>query len=54
MLRERQEDLVSRSGMITRLFSLAKILAYPDVTDPLLVPARREADELLVALRRDS
>lgn len=54
VLRERQEDLVSRSGMITRLFSLAKILAYPDVTDPLLVPARREADELLVALRRDS
>ncbi|MEY9840658.1 hypothetical protein [Streptacidiphilus sp. EB103A] len=52
VLKEREGDLTSRGGMIIRLFALAKILAQPDESDPLLAPALRAAGLLLESVRR--
>ncbi|WP_395297235.1 hypothetical protein ACF9IK_30210 [Kitasatospora hibisci] len=50
--RERRAELESRDGMVMRLFVLAKIAgphAHP--SDPRVGPARREAEQLIPALR---
>ncbi len=48
---ERRHDLESRDGRLMGLFACAKLLAYPDIANPRLRPARREADRLLAELR---
>ena len=48
LVRERQADLTSPDGLLMRLFALAKIMTFPNEGDPLLAPARREAEALVV------
>jgi len=42
----RRQDLGSRSGQVMQLFKCAELLSWADESEPLFVPARREADRL--------
>jgi hypothetical protein len=42
----RRQDLSSRSGQVMQLFKCAELLSWADESEPLFVPARREANRL--------